>query len=1121
VGGSSKKVTVGYRYYLGVHMILCHGPIDRLLKVLVDGKAAWQGSAAGGRISISAESLFGGESREGGVGGAVDIEMGGSSQEVNDYLASRLGSNIPAFRGVVGAVLRQCYLGINPYLKKWAFVAQRVNTRQNGLEQWYNSKAKIAAPDVVIVSASSGGWEYVQLPEEANPGIDNLIPPTSGWTAGVSPFGGGTWTWPGQPARNTNWDQGTVLWMRRTVTVQPGSAIVARVRAENGCVLLIDNSFLGAANQANQQLLSGEVLDFSLPPGTYTLYVKAYDEVPTQGDVYVSVEIVSLAHADMNPAHIVRECLTDPDWGMGYQDADIDDVSFALAADKLHEEQFGLSLLWDRQTPIEDFVKEVIRHVQASLYVDRATGKFALKLIRGDYDAGALLVLDESSVEKVDNFSRPSFGDMVNSVTVNYYDRGSYKTASISAQDTALIQMQGAVIGTTIQYPGCTDGALAARMAARDLHILSTPLLSCTVYANRKAASLNVGDPFVLDWPDYLAEPTVMRVVGLALGDGRSNKVKITCTEDVFSLPESASVQPEVPDWEDPSTAPAAADHRAVVEAPYYELVQRMGQTTADEQLAANPDIGYLLASAAAPSGAINARLAVNAGAGYEEGNDTPVDFCPSAFLVDAMNPGDTIAAIHGAASLSAVTIGSHAQIGDELVKVVALSDSSITVGRGVLDTVPAAHAAGSAVLFWDAFADSDGVEYAAGETIGAKLLTVSGAGALLLAQAPEDTLTFGHRAMRPYPPGKLLINAVAYPVALYGDSALTVSWAHRDRLQQTAGELQDTTVGNIGPEAGTTYNIRLYGEAGTLLRSVSMPGTSYAYTTTDEKADSLIPDNGAFDTLWGSVVLAMHMDGVNDGTAFTDVKGKAVTRSGNVVTKTAVKKFGSASAYFDGNNDYLSVASHADLGFGTGDFTIEMQVHKAGNSVVSTGTSILLDMRTAEPSVAIEMHLRRSDFADPNKLEVYINGATRIMSSTAFGASFKHIALERKAGVTKLFVDGVQEGSSYTDANDYGASAPVVLGGRFAAVSGDFRSHNGYLDEVRITKGIARYDGSNFTPPTAEFPESATGTYRLNGRLRVELESERGGLTSYQAHDYTVLRAGYGFNYGELYGGV
>ena len=66
-----------------------------------------------------------------------------------------------------------------------------------------------------------------------------------------------------------------------------------------------------------------------------------------------------------------------------------------------------------------------------------------------------------------------------------------------------------------------------------------------------------------------------------------------------------------------------------------------------------------------------------------------------------------------------------------------------------------------------------------------------------------------------------------------------------------------------------------------------------------------------------------MHMDGNDNGTTFTDECGKTVTAHGDVCTKTAEKKFGTASAYFDGVDDYLSLADSDDWNFSSGDFTI------------------------------------------------------------------------------------------------------------------------------------------------------------------------------------------------------
>jgi hypothetical protein len=122
----------------------------------------------------------------------------------------------------------------------------------------------------------------------------------------------------------------------------------------------------------------------------------------------------------MNPAHIIRECLTDKEWGMGYTDADIDDVAFTAAADTLYAEQMGISILWQRENTIEAFVQDIVRHIDAALYVDRRTGKFVLKLIRSE--ATPTLTLGPNNIERVENYKRPAFGDLVNSVTVIYDD---------------------------------------------------------------------------------------------------------------------------------------------------------------------------------------------------------------------------------------------------------------------------------------------------------------------------------------------------------------------------------------------------------------------------------------------------------------------------------------------------------------------------------------------------------------------------------------------------------------------------------------------------------------------------------------------------------------------------
>lgn len=226
-----------------------------------------------------------------------------------------------------------------------------------------------------------------------------------------------------------------------------------------------------------------------------------------------------------------------------------------------------------------------------------------------------------------------------------------------------------------------------------------------------------------------------------------------------------------------------------------------------------------------------------------------------------------------------------------------------------------------------------------------------------------------------------------------------------------------------------------------------------------------------AVDSQWGNVKLLLPVDGPNNSTSITDVKGHTVTVNGNAKLSTAQAPAGCTSSLaLDGNNDYLTL-SHADFAFGTGDFAIEMPVYKAGDTVSGTANAAyLLDFRTAEPSVQIDLFVGGStDAVVPNKACFYVNGANRIASTTSIGASWKMVTLARISGVTRLFIDGVQEGGDYTDTNNY-TGTTIAVSSRYTNLSGDYRSFNGYIGPIRITKGSGRGYSSNFTPPSLPF---------------------------------------------------
>lgn len=224
-----------------------------------------------------------------------------------------------------------------------------------------------------------------------------------------------------------------------------------------------------------------------------------------------------------------------------------------------------------------------------------------------------------------------------------------------------------------------------------------------------------------------------------------------------------------------------------------------------------------------------------------------------------------------------------------------------------------------------------------------------------------------------------------------------------------------------------------------------------------------------AIDANWSSVVLLLPFEGADASTVFSDVKLHSVTPNGNAQISTAQFPSGcSSSAKFDGNNDYLSL-SHADFALGTGDYDIDLSVYVAGDTVSGTSnTAHLIDFRTTEPQAAINIAIRGSSHADAGKLIVYINGSIRITSTSVFGASFKRATLSRVSGVTRLFVDGVQEGSSYTDGNNY-TTTSLKIGGTYTPSSGDYRCLNGYVGPLRITKH-GRGHSTTFTPESLPF---------------------------------------------------
>ena len=181
------------------------------------------------------------------------------------------------------------------------------------------------------------------------------------------------------------------------------------------------------------------------------------------------------------------------------------------------------------------------------------------------------------------------------------------------------------------------------------------------------------------------------------------------------------------------------------------------------------------------------------------------------------------------------------------------------------------------------------------------------------------------------------------------------------------------------------------------------------------------------------------------------------VTLTGTPILSTTQKKFGLSSLSLDGSS-YVTVASDTRFAFNKEDFAIEFWMYRT----TSPGaTQIVLDMRATvssnEPVIYID---------SAYQLVCGLNGSSTAISSGATIAlnTWTHVALTRSGTNAKLFINGIQGGSTLTDTTAKIAST-IVLGANYAAAA----KFTGYIDEVRVSRGIARYT-TTFTPTATAF---------------------------------------------------
>ncbi|CEI54449.1 hypothetical protein [Acinetobacter bereziniae] len=555
------------------------------------------------------------------------------------------------------------------------------------------------------------------------------------------------------------------------------------------------------------------------------------------GDYYVELDA-----PDINPIHKIREILTDYT-AMGKPESEINNDNFQFMADRVFDESLGIS--WCiQQKSCKEALEELEYHIEGGVRINRQTGLYEVILFRDDLlNLEEALHFDESNIKSF----QPDIinaEDQINAVNVSFYDRVNIKDSSFSLSDVGSFHTIDHENAEDLKFPYFMNRRNAEMIANWKLKQLSTMAWRGTFTTGKyEARRLNKYDVVLLSWKSKNIVNLPVRVMNINLGNGRDNTVTLDFVEVVpYSNISYSSINV------DPNPnpiLPPQSNSSIVFEMPYFEAVQRMGQTSVDTELANNPEIGYLMAAAIKPqNNSLSALLYTDGGTGiYTEFEEVGVvEYCAACYLDQNISHTDTSFAIKSVKDLSRVKLGTLVQVDEELLVYHNYDAETkiLTVKRGALDTIPKPHLIDAVFYFWDDSSGLDSTSYVEGETLKAQVLTTTPSGIENLDPSNVQSLEIVGRANRPYPPANVKINGEYWLDEIENDLVLT--WLDRNRVQQTGGEILGWFDSGVTLESGVSYQLVLIerDENDVVLRTQNLSlGSINAYTFATSSMDA------------------------------------------------------------------------------------------------------------------------------------------------------------------------------------------------------------------------------------------------------------------------------------------
>lgn len=549
---------------------------------------------------------------------------------------------------------------------------------------------------------------------------------------------------------------------------------------------------------------------------------------------------------ESNPAHMIYECLTNPDWGMGASPTIIDTEAFQDLAKLLHQEKFGLSMIWSAQDTIENFVNEIITHIQANIFVHPRTGLLSIKAIRGNYIAESLPLLTRDNC-KITKFDRKLWGETINELNISWTNPESEEEETVTFHDLANIEMQGSIVSETRNYYGIRSRELAMKVAARDMSSASAPLAAFEIEADRSFWDTLPGGVLRLTYPEYGIENLVIRVGKVDRGRPGDSVVKINAIEDVYGLPQSAYTVPGGSSWQDSSSEPYNLEYFMAMTLPYF-FASRVAATTSVTPEYPDVFLGVLGATESRDTRSFDLYLEqpnVNGDLVYELVGTKPVI---ARTLLGVPLPAEAQSTITRAnlnfdaltngvppASGSFVVIGTG---GDSQVEIAMISSispnfSDFTLERGVLDTVPRAWPAGAPMRFIDIGLEwADYTVFSDTQSLNYRATPSTSLGTLPLETATIRSAVASGRPYYPLRPANVTVQGQGFGIVWLNPSDtadIPVAWARRNRLTEDA-QIVKWGEADVTPESGQTTTIEVLNTAGTVITAhTGITGTTFS----------------------------------------------------------------------------------------------------------------------------------------------------------------------------------------------------------------------------------------------------------------------------------------------------